>query len=359
MPDWNSTSVSSPYATLVADLLARDADLATMFDGSTSTNIPSGSKRWSSPNNRFEQWGGVSWAAMIIGITGGGTGASDAAGARTNLGLGAVSVESILPIVKGGTGGTDVASARANLGLGAVSVESILPVTKGGTGGNSQATGRSGLGITATGDSIVTAISTSAARTALGISAAVDPVLIAANLGAARSAFGISSAMDPVITAASLAAARTAMGLGTLATLSMVTASELAVGSVTPAACSSAVLTYDIPFAAGMGFDFNGQNLSIQTFAEIVLARNVTFQGEVGYIDVPSGGAAVIVDVLKNGTTIYSAKPQFAAGANTLTTGTMSTASASSGDRITFRVTQIGSTTAGQKLRFTLKGQVT
>ncbi|MDM2789209.1 hypothetical protein OGY21_19210, partial [Citrobacter sp. Cpo113] len=39
-----------------------------------------------------------------LGIEQGGTGAKDAGGARTNLGLGAVATEDIIPVAKGGTG---------------------------------------------------------------------------------------------------------------------------------------------------------------------------------------------------------------------------------------------------------------
>lgn len=48
----------------------------------------------------------------------GGTGSITAAGARTNLGIGAVAVEQVLPVNKGGTAGTTAAQARNNLGLG-------------------------------------------------------------------------------------------------------------------------------------------------------------------------------------------------------------------------------------------------
>ncbi|MCU0023903.1 gp53-like domain-containing protein [Escherichia coli] len=55
-----------------------------------------------------------------VPLSGGGTGASTPAGARSNLELGGLSVEDIAPINKGGTGADNVSSALNNLGIGPI-----------------------------------------------------------------------------------------------------------------------------------------------------------------------------------------------------------------------------------------------
>lgn len=76
----------------------------------------------------------------IVPIELGGTGATTAAQARTNLetvgyevvtGSGSVAP---LGVAYGGTGATTAANARTNLGLGSVATESTVPISKGGTG---------------------------------------------------------------------------------------------------------------------------------------------------------------------------------------------------------------------------------
>ena len=111
----------------------------------------------------------------------------------------------------------------------------------------------------------------------------------------------------------------------------------------------------DISFIAGYDSATVKDDIVVQTYGEMVLARTGSIEGEVGHIDTAGVGSAVIVDVLKNGSSIYSTKPQFASTATTMTAGTRSTTTFSSGDRLTFKVIQIGSSTAGQGVRFMLK----
>ena len=112
---------------------------------------------------------------------------------------------------------------------------------------------------------------------------------------------------------------------------------------------------YDISFIAGYSSATLAQAVVVQIYGEMVMARTGIFEGEVGYIDTVCTGAALICDVEKNGTSIYSTKPQFAVSTNAMTAGVLSTTAFVSGDRVTFKVTQIGSTIAGSGVRFMLK----
>lgn len=114
-------------------------------------------------------------------------------------------------------------------------------------------------------------------------------------------------------------------------------------------------LPYDVAFNAGYDADMVKEDITVATYGELVMARAGTFLGENGFIDTPATGATAIVDILKNGTTIYSTKPTFAIASNTAAAGVLSVTSFAAGDRITFKITQKGSTEAGEGLRFTLR----
>lgn len=120
------------------------------------------------------------------------------------------------------------------------------------------------------------------------------------------------------------------------------------------------IKAYDLGFTAGFTSAFADQDLVVQTYGEHIVGRSVTITGEVGYAGTAPTGTAAIFDILKNGVTIYSTKPQFDAGSTSLTAGTLNGAQTlASGDRVTFKCTQIGSTEPGGQVRFTLKTKVT
>lgn len=118
-------------------------------------------------------------------------------------------------------------------------------------------------------------------------------------------------------------------------------------------------LIYDISFLAGWDAETLPTELVVQAYGEMVMARTGVFDGEVGVMENAAVGADVICDIELNGNTIYSTRPTFADGSTSMTDGVLNTAGFSSGDKLTFRVTQIGSDpTFGKGLRFMLKCRV-
>lgn len=140
-----------------------------------------------------------------------------------------------------------------------------------------------------------------------------------------------------------------------------VTTTKIVDANVTPAKLSADARASDIPFNAGFDATMSLSNLAVQSYGELVMSRPGTFVGEAGYIDAASTGSAVIVDIEKNGASIYVTPPHFAAASNTLTAGTLKTDGSEdyvSGDRISFKITQVGSGSTGQGVRFTAKGEL-
>jgi hypothetical protein len=135
---------------------------------------------------------------------------------------------------------------------------------------------------------------------------------------------------------------------------SFITSAMFASGAVNLAAAADVLKAYDIGFRAGYTGANAGQDLAVRDYGSHTLARDITFVGGSGSLGTAGTGADVTFDVLLNDTTIYSSKPKFAAGSTTLTAGTLSTTTASIGNKLRFAVTQKGSSVAGQKLDFTL-----
>lgn len=165
-------------------------------------------------------------------ISRGGTNATTASAARTNLGLGTLATKDTAPVANGGTGATTASGARTNLGLGAVATMDTIPITNGGTGASSVAGARNALGLGNTSGALPIAnggtgqTTVAAARNALGLGNTSGALPVAnggtgqTTLAAARNAMGLGNTTGALPVAnggtgqTSLSAVRSAMGLG-------------------------------------------------------------------------------------------------------------------------------------------------
>ena len=115
----------------------------------------------------------------------------------------------------------------------------------------------------------------------------------------------------------------------------------------------------DIAFMAGVSSDGSGQDLDVQEYGRLILSRAIRIEDIYAHAAVAPTGAAVILDIEKNGATIFGTKPRINAGDNTHTAGTFAGGAeyidAAAGDVLVFKITQVGSTIAGQKLTATLR----
>ena len=126
MADWNNPQNASLYTDVMQMIRDRDNAAITMLGtGSLPSNLPNGAMRFNTSTFLLEKlWDGVFYT-QAISLAGGGTGATTAAGARANLGLGAVATANVVPIAWGGTEATTAAGARGSTGTSTRSASSI------------------------------------------------------------------------------------------------------------------------------------------------------------------------------------------------------------------------------------------
>jgi len=190
---------------------------------------------WSDGTNFYFQNSHLSSLTLStdLAVADGGTGASDAATARTNLGLGTISTQASnsvsitggsisgitdLAVADGGTGASDAATARTNLGLAIGTNVQAYDADLTAIAGLSNTDGNFIVG----NGSTWVAESGSTARTSLGLTIGTDVQAYDADLSAIA---GLSNADGNIIVgdgttwvAESGSTARTSLGLGTIAT---------------------------------------------------------------------------------------------------------------------------------------------
>ena len=119
-------------------------------------------------------------------------------------------------------------------------------------------------------------------------------------------------------------------------------------------------LPYDMGWVAGYTDKWVAEDITVRTYGESIMPRSGEFIGEAAYIDTQCTGTNLEMQIFKNGTTIYNGaqNPKFGVSSSTHTAGVFSVTTFVAGDRITFKVTQVGSGTAGQGVRIALKCRV-
>jgi hypothetical protein len=125
----------------------------------TYTFVPGTSAEGGQVNQNFTDitsfLNGLDIATVPVPILQGGTGATTAAGALSNLGLteAALITAVPVPVSEGGTGGATQAAGRSGLGIGTIAVyDAPLVVGHGGTGAQDAATALGNLGAAAQAD---------------------------------------------------------------------------------------------------------------------------------------------------------------------------------------------------------------
>lgn len=103
--NWNNPTTTRNYATeVLQDIKARDEDALTLLGGTAPTNIPVGAIKYNRATDEFQEWDGAAFNPIGIAISGGGTGATTASAARTNLGLGTMATQNSNAVsITGGT----------------------------------------------------------------------------------------------------------------------------------------------------------------------------------------------------------------------------------------------------------------
>ena len=125
------------------------------------------------------------------------------------------------------------------------------------------------------------------------------------------------------------------------------------------------LLPYDIGFIAGFDGYHVAEEVAVKAYGQMIMCRLGTFVGVKGWLDSPPLGNTII-DIEKNGTSIFSTKPMFLQTnyisptiGNGVNEYAFATTSFSPTDRITFKVTAIGNVSMpGTGMRIILKCKV-
>lgn len=130
MADWSKPVSSDSFSAVLSAINSRLNDALCLASVGTQTNVPVGSFKYDETNKFFGRYNGFSYDTIRLSIAGGGTGASTAAGARTSLGLGTLSIQNSNSVaITGGSVVSTVLSGlvpTANLGGGSATSTAFL-----------------------------------------------------------------------------------------------------------------------------------------------------------------------------------------------------------------------------------------
>ena len=123
---------------------------------------------------------------------------------------------------------------------------------------------------------------------------------------------------------------------------------------------AAAAIPYDIAFLAGFDEAVLVDDLIAQGYATLICPRDIEITLDIGDIQTVPTGAAVTIDVKVEGVSIYTGLPSFADTTGNFTAGTLvgGLVAISAGEVIEFSIAQIGATTPGQGVTFSLIGRV-
>lgn len=115
--NWNNPTTTRNYATeILPDIKTRDEDAITLLGGTAPTNLPIGAIKYNRTTKELQEWSGSIFNNIGIAVGSGGTGGTDAASARTNLGIGSLGTQNsnAVTITGGSISGLSLFSTNAN-----------------------------------------------------------------------------------------------------------------------------------------------------------------------------------------------------------------------------------------------------
>jgi hypothetical protein len=152
------TITGGTVGALASPVAVADGGTGASTAGGARTNLGLGTMAVQNANNVNITGGSIFGLSSTIAIADGGTGANTASGARTNLGLGTMSTQDSSSVaITGGsiTGIGNLAASNVNITGGSITGITALPVSAGGTGDSTAAGARTNLGAAAAATNVI------------------------------------------------------------------------------------------------------------------------------------------------------------------------------------------------------------